>query len=141
MDSTARQTSLSQDIGSYLRYQLRGRRGLIAATVVLALPALWLGWPWLAAAGVAPLLIAVAPCAVMCGLGLCVSRACTKSGAGASASANVAASQAQRATADPESHPFLSHESNCADCDSLPETNMALTGAAKLPTQSKEMVQ
>ena len=140
MDSTARQTSLSQDIGSYLRYQLRGRRGLIAATVVLALPALWLGWPWLAAAGVAPLLIAVAPCAVMCGLGLCMSKACSKSGAGASASAKAIAAQSQRASGEPESSSSLSLGSSCAHCDSPPETK-AVTGAAKLPTQSKEMVQ
>ncbi len=33
---------------------------------------LWLGWPAMVAAGVAPILIGLAPCAVMCALGLCV---------------------------------------------------------------------
>ena len=33
---------------------------------------LWLGWPALVAAGIAPILIGLAPCAVMCALGLCV---------------------------------------------------------------------
>jgi hypothetical protein len=30
-----------------------------------------LNWGWLVAAGIAPILIAVAPCAITCGLGLC----------------------------------------------------------------------
>jgi hypothetical protein len=30
-----------------------------------------LNWSWLVAAGIAPILIAAAPCAVMCALGLC----------------------------------------------------------------------
>ncbi len=30
------------------------------------------GWGWLVAAGLAPLILAVLPCAVTCGLGLCV---------------------------------------------------------------------
>tara|TARA_R110001599_G_scaffold222239_1_gene421223 strand:+ start:465 stop:635 length:171 start_codon:yes stop_codon:yes gene_type:complete len=36
-----------------------------------------LNWGWLAAVGAAPLILALAPCAVMCGLGLCM-----KGGAG-----------------------------------------------------------
>jgi hypothetical protein len=31
-------------------------------------------WSWLVAAGIAPILLAVLPCAVMCGLGLCMNR-------------------------------------------------------------------
>ena len=30
-----------------------------------------LNWSWLVAAGVAPIIISLAPCAIMCGLGLC----------------------------------------------------------------------
>src|SRR6266446_5439867 len=30
-----------------------------------------LNWSWLVAAGIAPVLVAVAPCAIMCALGLC----------------------------------------------------------------------
>jgi hypothetical protein len=30
-----------------------------------------LNWGWLVAAGIDPILIAVAPCAIMCALGLC----------------------------------------------------------------------
>lgn len=40
----------------------------------LTLLALYSGWDWLVATGVATLLIAVAPCLVMCGLGLCMHR-------------------------------------------------------------------
>jgi hypothetical protein len=31
-------------------------------------------WSWLVAAGVAPILLALAPCAAMCALGLCMSK-------------------------------------------------------------------
>ena len=52
----------------------RGRRGL----VVLAVAALGLGavlnWSSLVAAGIAPVLLSVLPCAVMCALGLCMNK-------------------------------------------------------------------
>jgi len=32
------------------------------------------GWGWLVAAGIAPVLLSVLPCLVMCGLGLCMMR-------------------------------------------------------------------
>jgi hypothetical protein len=44
-----------------------------AALGVLAAGAAW-QWSWLVAIGVAPLLLSVAPCAAMCGLGLCMHR-------------------------------------------------------------------
>ncbi|MCT7378510.1 hypothetical protein [Chelativorans salis] len=81
MSKTVEETSLGADIYRYIRYQLRGRRGLIAAAVALAIPALWFSWPWLVVAGVAPILVTLAPCAIMCALGLCTMRACSSSGA------------------------------------------------------------
>ena len=36
--------------------------------------ALVLGWDWLVAAGVASIIVAAAPCLVMCALGLCMNR-------------------------------------------------------------------
>ena len=33
-----------------------------------------LGWPWLAALGLAPILLSILPCAAMCALGLCMGR-------------------------------------------------------------------
>ena len=45
----------------------------VAALALIAAAAAW-QWSWLLAIGVAPLLISVAPCAAMCGLGLCMHR-------------------------------------------------------------------
>ncbi|WP_205602603.1 hypothetical protein [Chelativorans alearense] len=72
MSNSVSETSLSADIFRYIRYQLRGRRGLIVAAIAVGIPALWIGWPWLVVAGVAPILLALAPCAIMCALGLCM---------------------------------------------------------------------
>jgi len=51
---------------------LTSRRGLLLATALVAGAGLSLNWNWLVAAGIAPVLIAVLPCLVMCGLGLCM---------------------------------------------------------------------
>ena len=40
---------------------------------VIAVAAAW-QWSWLVAIGLAPVLLSVAPCAAMCGLGLCMHR-------------------------------------------------------------------
>jgi hypothetical protein len=40
---------------------------------LIAIAAAW-QWSWLVAIGAAPLLLSVAPCAAMCGLGLCMHR-------------------------------------------------------------------
>lgn len=118
--STARDPSLGRDILAYLRYQLRGRRGIILAVVALGVPALWIGWPWLVVAGIAPLLIAFAPCAIMCALGLCMmGKSCSKSEAGAAPSAGPAASGLQNAALGSDSSP--SSGTSCASCDSPAE--------------------
>lgn len=62
-----------------LRYYLSGRHGLIVAALLLAAFGIYLGWGWLVAAGIAPILIALAPCAAMCALGLCMSKMGDKS--------------------------------------------------------------
>ena len=72
------ETSLARDWTNLVRYYLGpylgGRRGLIILTVAVLVMGLALNWNWLVAIGVAPLLISLAPCAVMCALGLCMSR-------------------------------------------------------------------
>lgn len=72
------ETSLARDWINLGRYyvgrHLGGRRGLIIATLAAVGIGLALNWSWLVAIGVAPLLISLAPCAVMCALGLCMSR-------------------------------------------------------------------
>jgi len=44
---------------------------LLAVGVLVLIIGASLNWGWLVAAGVAPILIAAAPCAIMCALGLC----------------------------------------------------------------------
>lgn len=63
--------SLGQDILLYARHSLRDRRVLIVIAAVLLVAAATFNWGWLVAIGVAPLLLAMAPCAAMCALGLC----------------------------------------------------------------------
>lgn len=50
-----------------------GKRGMYwGLAAVLLAGGLALNWSWLVAVGIAPLLVAVAPCAAMCALGLCM---------------------------------------------------------------------
>ena len=69
------ETSLTQDLIYAIRYYLGGRRGLILLIAAALGIGAALNWSWLIAIGVAPLILAVAPCAIMCGLGLCMNKA------------------------------------------------------------------
>jgi hypothetical protein len=53
-----------------------GRNRLVLGAIALGLitAAAASQWSWLVAIGVAPLLISFAPCAAMCGFGLCMQR-------------------------------------------------------------------
>lgn len=70
----AQDLSLAQTTVALLRHYLGGRRGLIALTVIALGAGLVFNWSWLVAAGIAPLLLALAPCAVMCALGICMNK-------------------------------------------------------------------
>lgn len=63
--------SLARDLLHATRYYLLSRTGLIAVGAVAIVAGAALNWEWLIASGVAPLLITLLPCTVMCGLGLC----------------------------------------------------------------------
>jgi len=52
--------------------QRRYRPWLIGGALIGVPLLLWGGWDWLAAAGLATVLVAVAPCLAMCALGLCM---------------------------------------------------------------------
>lgn len=116
--------SLTQDWLYALRYWLRGPRGLAA----LVLPALVVGaalnWSWLVAVGIAPLLLTVLPCAVMCGLGLCLNKitggSCSTSSSAADHSDTAMANIAPRVTAasEPDKRTPVSHK---AGAGTLPD--------------------
>ena len=66
--------SLANATIDLVRYYVSGRRGLILLSVAASGLAMALNWGWLVAVGVAPLLLALAPCAAMCALGLCMNK-------------------------------------------------------------------
>lgn len=65
------QNSLVGDVLSAARYYLGNRFGLLAIVILVLGLAAYSSWGWLVAAGIAPLLLTIAPCAAMCALGLC----------------------------------------------------------------------
>lgn len=50
------------------------RQMWLAVGSVVAIAGLALNWDWLTAAGLAPIILGILPCAVMCALGLCAHR-------------------------------------------------------------------
>jgi hypothetical protein len=59
--------------GSHRAYA-GGRRGFLLLAAAAVTAGIAFNWSWLAAAGVAPLLLSVLPCLAMCGLGLCMNK-------------------------------------------------------------------
>lgn len=59
--------------------RLPSRATLLVISLVVFGVAAYLNWGWLAAAGVAPILLALAPCAAMCALGMCMKKSDGKS--------------------------------------------------------------
>jgi hypothetical protein len=51
-----------------------GRRGLVITAMTITGAGMALNWGWLTAIGAAPLILGLAPCAVMCATGYCVMR-------------------------------------------------------------------
>lgn len=123
MSESAPERTLTQDIGAYIRHQLRGWRGMIMAAVVLAAPALWFGWPWLVAAGLAPLILMMAPCAVMCAVGACtMGKSGKRPDVAGSVSGDAPGSALRRVGAGADSESPKSLGSCCAKEDSAPDT-------------------
>lgn len=71
--------SLAQTARALVAHYLGNRKLLVVLAVAIVGAGLALNWSWLVAAGVAPILLALAPCAAMCALGLCMSRTGGKS--------------------------------------------------------------
>ena len=58
-------------IGGRPKWMTR-KRLLLVSVIIMIGSGLALNWGWLTAAGLAPILVSLAPCGVMCGLGLCM---------------------------------------------------------------------
>ena len=69
--TTNAEPSLGRAVLNAARYYLGTRRVLLIVGAAVLLAGIGLNWGWLVAAGIAPILISLAPCAIMCGLGLC----------------------------------------------------------------------
>lgn len=65
-------SSLTRDLLYAARYCLGSRRALLTISAIAIVAGFALNWEWLVAAGIAPILVALLPCAIMCGLGLCM---------------------------------------------------------------------
>ncbi|MFQ5784935.1 MAG: hypothetical protein ACE5H8_08940 [Alphaproteobacteria bacterium] len=73
------ESPLTRDLLLAAKYYLGRRRSLIVLAGALLVAGLALNWSWLVAAGLAPIVLALAPCAAMCALGLCTNKAGGKS--------------------------------------------------------------
>jgi len=60
--------------GLWNTIRARPRTALVVVALLVVMAGVAMNWSALVAAGIAPLLISVLPCAVMCALGLCMSR-------------------------------------------------------------------
>jgi hypothetical protein len=63
---------LTNDRARAFRSWIGDRRVLAVAGLAIAVTGLSLGWNWLAAVGITPLIVSAAPCLAMCALGLCM---------------------------------------------------------------------
>lgn len=71
---SASRVSLAQTSRALLLHYIRNRKVLAVLALAIVGAGLALNWGWLVAAGIAPILLALAPCAAMCALGLCMSQ-------------------------------------------------------------------
>ncbi len=71
--------SLAQGAINAVWPYVSGRRGLIVLAIGVAGAGMATNWGWLVAVGVAPILLALLPCAAMCALGLCMKKGGGKS--------------------------------------------------------------
>src|SRR5437899_12288148 len=67
--SAAEPTQSTRDL---IRACFSSRWALVISGIAVVVAGLALGWNWLTAVGLAPLILSLAPCAIMCALGLCM---------------------------------------------------------------------
>ena len=68
---TTARTSLKRDLFNAAQYYLGNRWVLLVLGILVLTIGAALNWSWLVAAGIAPILLSLAPCALMCAVGLC----------------------------------------------------------------------
>jgi len=87
--STTTEPSLGRDVLNAARYYLSNRWVLLALGSVAVIAGLSFGgWGWLVAAGLAPVILSMLPCLVMCAFGVCM--ACRSGKTQSTASLNAA---------------------------------------------------
>jgi hypothetical protein len=91
INSAAPKVAATQPVQEFMRRWLTGRRGLVIGGVAIVAAGLALGWNWLSAIGVAPIILSLAPCAAMCAIGACAMMKGNSSGAKPDASIPTAA--------------------------------------------------
>lgn len=69
-----KQLSLAHTVRALLGHYLGNRKLLALLAVAVVGAGLAFNWGWLVTVGIAPILLALAPCAAMCALGLCMSK-------------------------------------------------------------------
>jgi hypothetical protein len=91
-----------------------GRRNMILILAALAIAGgIAMNWNWLVASALAPIVIALLPCAVMCALGLCMHRLSGKAGASGD-SGRIAPSNRTDELGDQSNHPrAIDTDSRC----------------------------
>ncbi|HEV2160735.1 MAG TPA: hypothetical protein VGR52_00655 [Stellaceae bacterium] len=63
---------MNANAGQRARSWLTSPRGLLLVGIAVIAAGLALGWNWIVALGLAPIVLAIAPCALMCALGMCM---------------------------------------------------------------------
>ena len=68
------EVSPSTSILDRVRHAVTERRVLLVSAVAIVGTGMAYNWSWLVAIGAAPVILALAPCAAMCALGVCMKR-------------------------------------------------------------------
>lgn len=78
-EATTNEVPTSQKISAAVRRIPGKRQVLIGVGIASVIAGSVIGWPWIVAAGLVPVLLSVLPCVVMCALGMCAMRTGQKS--------------------------------------------------------------
>lgn len=116
MDTTSARTEvtkasdapLGQDWLRLLRHWLGNRRVQIALAAAVIVGGAALNWGWLVAIGLAPIILAVLPCAAMCALGMCVMGGKGKAACGKDAASDAASDRDELPSETKQTRPPVS---------------------------------